>query len=204
MTKRIISLLLAALTAGSLVACTKGQKTTDEPDLPPEESAPALLTSVQGSPSSTSVSSPASDDQADPITLSEADMKLYQGSYDILHDRITDRGYAITSLTGTYVGMFTRDSSIQAMAHLSNGDPDAARAILRYLLSYHAVLGLKRGTHIVDEAPLQVLTRVGKAGSGTSPSANVSRASISSTCPTTVPASPSCPAPTASTAQSFI
>ncbi|MBQ9130054.1 MAG: hypothetical protein IJX59_04730 [Clostridia bacterium] len=35
MTKRIISLLLAALTAGSLVACTKGQKTTDEPDLPP-------------------------------------------------------------------------------------------------------------------------------------------------------------------------
>lgn len=151
MTKRIISLLLAALTAGSLIACTKGQKTTDAPDLPPEESAPALLTSGQGSPSSTSVSSPASNDQADSITLSEADMKLYQGSYDILYDRITDRGYAITSLTGTYVGMFTRDSSIQAMAHLSNGDPDAARAILRYLLSYHAVLGLKRGTHIVDE-----------------------------------------------------
>ena len=78
-------------------------------------------------------------------------MNLYQGSYDVLYNRITDRGYAITSLTGTYVGMFTRDSAIQAMAHIAKGDSDAARSILRYLLSYHAVLDLKRGTHIIDE-----------------------------------------------------
>ena len=78
-------------------------------------------------------------------------MSLYKGSYDILYNRITDRGYAITSLTGTYFGMFTRDSAIQAMAHLAYGDSDSARAILRYLLSYHTALGLKRGTHIIDE-----------------------------------------------------
>ena len=85
------------------------------------------------------------------ISLSEEDMALYEGSYGILKDRITDRGYAITSLTGTYVGMFTRDSSIQAMAHIANGESDKARAILRYLLSCHAHLGLQRGTHIIDE-----------------------------------------------------
>ena len=84
------------------------------------------------------------------VSLSEKDIELYKNSYDILYNRITDRGYAITSLTGTYVGMFTRDSAIQAMAHLAYGDSDSARAILRYLLSYHATLGLKRGTHIID------------------------------------------------------
>ncbi len=76
---------------------------------------------------------------------------MFNNSYDILHNRITDRGYAITSLTGTYVGMFTRDSAIQAMAHLEMGDKDSARAILNYLLSYHATLGLERATHIIDQ-----------------------------------------------------
>ena len=85
------------------------------------------------------------------VELTEADVDLFQNSYDILYNRITDRGYAITSLTGTYFGMFTRDSSIQAMAHVAYGDSDAARAILRYLLSCHAALGLTHGTHIIDE-----------------------------------------------------
>lgn len=84
------------------------------------------------------------------VVLSDEDIELYKNSYDILYNRITDRGYAITSLTGTYVGMFTRDSAIQAMAHLSYGDSVAARSILRYLLSYHSALGLKRATHIID------------------------------------------------------
>ena len=70
-------------------------------------------------------------------------MQLFQSSYDILFDRITSRGYAATSLTGTYFGMFTRDSSIQAMAHTVYGDYDAARSILCYLLSFHAYLGIK-------------------------------------------------------------
>ena len=58
---------------------------------------------------------------------------LHKNSYDILKNRITDRGYAVTSLTGLYVGMFPRDSSIQVMAHLSSGDTVSARKILRYL-----------------------------------------------------------------------
>ncbi|MBQ9468695.1 MAG: dockerin type I repeat-containing protein, partial [Clostridia bacterium] len=85
------------------------------------------------------------------VLLSQEDLALYRGSYNILSDRITDRGFAITSLNGAYIGMFTRDSSIQAMAHIANGDDGAARRILRYLLSYHAALDLKRGTHVIEE-----------------------------------------------------
>lgn len=152
--KRVLALLLALVTLGSLSSCVKDN--TSMSDAPaPSFSSPATedgtslpQTSGKESPSSPTLSK---EEEQEIITLLEEDMKLYQGSYDILYDRITDRGYAITSLTGTYVGMFTRDSSIQAMAHLSNGDSTAARAILRYLLSYHAVLGLQRGTHIVDE-----------------------------------------------------
>ena len=76
---------------------------------------------------------------------------LHKNSYDILKNRITDRGYAVTSLTGLYVGMFPRDSSIQVMAHLSSGDTVSARKILRYLLSYHTFLDLKHTAHIIEE-----------------------------------------------------
>lgn len=85
------------------------------------------------------------------IEYTKENIDLFEGSYDILLDRITDRGYAITSLTGTYFGMFTRDSAIQAMAHIAYGDLEAARSILRYMLSYHVELGLQRGTHIIEE-----------------------------------------------------
>ncbi len=90
-------------------------------------------------------------DGKEDVELSEETLELYKNSYEILYNRITERGYAITSLTGTYFGMFTRDSSIQAMAHLAYGDSDAARAILKYLLSYHGALGLERATHIINE-----------------------------------------------------
>ncbi len=75
---------------------------------------------------------------------------LHRNSHDTLYDRITERGYAITSLTGTYFGMFPRDSSIQAMAHIACGQSYAARKILRYLLSYHVALDLPRTTHILE------------------------------------------------------
>ncbi|MBQ9467619.1 MAG: hypothetical protein IJU52_01265 [Clostridia bacterium] len=78
-------------------------------------------------------------------------MDLYKGSYAVLSDRITGQGYAVTSLTGAYVGMFTRDSSIQAMAHIAHGDADAARKILKYLFSCHAALGARRAVHIIDD-----------------------------------------------------
>jgi len=93
----------------------------------------------------------AASEGSDKVVITEESAKLYKGSYDILYDRITDRGYAITSLTGTYFGMFTRDSAIQAMAHTAYGDYEAARSILRYMLSYHVELGLQRGTHIIEE-----------------------------------------------------
>lgn len=76
--------------------------------------------------------------------------QLHNNSYNILRDRITVRGYAITSLTGLYVGMFPRDSSIQAMAHIGHGDYHCARKILRYLLSYHSALELERTAHIIE------------------------------------------------------
>lgn len=76
---------------------------------------------------------------------------LHKNSYENLLNRITPRGYAVTSLTGLYVGMFPRDSSIQVMAHLAHKDNEAARRILRYILSYHAALDLDRTAHIIDE-----------------------------------------------------
>ena len=76
---------------------------------------------------------------------------LHKNSYENLLNRITPRGYAVTSLTGLYVGMFPRDSSIQVMSHLAHKDNEAARRILRYILSYHAALDLDRTAHIIDE-----------------------------------------------------
>lgn len=151
--KKIIAALLTFLMLFSVVACAKKTSTSAPPAGSPSASSPSG--SVDGSDSTPSPNSPTVDPTSNGedvlITLSEETKKLYENSYNILNNRITDRGYSITSLTGTYVGMFTRDSSIQAMAHLACGDSDAARAILRYLLSYHAALGLKRGTHIIDE-----------------------------------------------------
>lgn len=140
--KRLVSLLLSAVTVVSLASCGKSTKRPTPTPLPtPGVTVPVVTPTEEPTPDVPTL--PA-------ITLSEEDKKLFENSYNILLDRITDRGYAITSLTGTYVGMFTRDSAIQAMAHLAYGDPDAARAILKYLLSYHATLGLDHGTHIID------------------------------------------------------
>ena len=57
-------------------------------------------------------------------TLPEQAAALYNNSYRSLADRITDRGYAPTSLTGAYQGMFIRDTSIQIMAHTAYGETD--------------------------------------------------------------------------------
>lgn len=140
--KRIAAATLASMMLFSVTACSKNKGATTDNGYEDKSSVDF---------SSTPTADPTSGDVFWDFDLSEEDMKLYKGSYDILYNRITDRGYAITSLTGTYFGMFTRDSAIQTMAHLAYGDSDAARAILRYLLSYHTALDLKRGTHIIDE-----------------------------------------------------
>ncbi|MDO7882709.1 hypothetical protein [Antiquaquibacter soli] len=49
-----------------------------------------------------------------------------------LESRVDEWGYAPTSLSGAYSGMFTRDASIQAIAMLAIGRTDLARRILDY------------------------------------------------------------------------
>lgn len=50
------------------------------------------------------------------VGTSDAAKEMYKNTYANLTNRITNRGYAPTSLTGAYEGMFIRDSSIQVMA----------------------------------------------------------------------------------------
>ena len=85
------------------------------------------------------------------VGTSERSEELYDSTYESLRSRITDRGYAATSLTGTYEGMFIRDSSIQVMAHNRYGDYHLSRRILDYLLRYHITLGADAAVHIIPD-----------------------------------------------------
>lgn len=87
----------------------------------------------------------------DKIGLSSHSEKLYDQTYDNLESRISNRGYAATSLTGAYPGMFIRDSSIQVMAHTRYGDYYHARNILDYLLRYHQALQAESAVHIIPD-----------------------------------------------------
>lgn len=82
--------------------------------------------------------------------ISQETIDLFKNSYDSLTGRITERGYTPTSLTGTYVGMFPRDSSIQALMYTQFGDLENAKKILNFLLSYNQGLGLDYMGHILD------------------------------------------------------
>lgn len=62
--------------------------------------------------------------------------QILDGTYASLVDRVQPSGYAATSLTGTYDGMFERDASIQAMAMDATGDHARSRALLEYLIGY--------------------------------------------------------------------
>jgi hypothetical protein len=72
---------------------------------------------------------------------------LFASTYRSLADRVTARGYAPTSLTGYYGDMYTRDSSVNALALLLGGDDAGARAILRYIFRYSAASGAERMPH---------------------------------------------------------
>ena len=63
--------------------------------------------------------------------------ELYKTTYQSMIDRTTEEGYAQTSLTGAYEGMFCRDSAIQIMAHMAEGDYEQARLILDFITQYH-------------------------------------------------------------------
>ena len=90
------------------------------------------------------------EDSAGQAGLTQESVEVFKNSYDSLTSRITDRGYAATSLTGTYNGMFPRDSSIQAMMYTQFGDLDNAKKILNFLLTYNQGVGLDYMGHILD------------------------------------------------------
>lgn len=88
---------------------------------------------------------------ADHVGTSDAAIAMYKNTYANLTDRITDRGYAPTSVTGAYQGMFIRDSSIQVMAQNAYGDYQKSRKVLNFLLSYQQGMGAEYAKHIVPD-----------------------------------------------------
>ena len=73
------------------------------------------------------------------MTISEKGEAIYKKSYDSMTGRTDERGYAPTSIMpgSTYAGMFVRDSSIQLMSHIVNGDLDYAKKILNFMVGAH-------------------------------------------------------------------
>ncbi len=85
------------------------------------------------------------------VTLTEKGQSLYDTTYQTMLDRTHDNGYAQTSLTGAYTGMFVRDASIQVMAHIANGDYDYAASLLSYIIGFHRGTNKNFAVHIMDE-----------------------------------------------------
>ena len=85
------------------------------------------------------------------VKLSDKGNSLYAATYQTMLDRLYENGYAQTSLTGAYNGMFVRDASIQVMSHIAQGDMDAAKSILQYMAAYHKAIGAEHAIHIMDE-----------------------------------------------------
>ena len=67
--------------------------------------------------------------------------------------RIEEDGYAATSLTGAYPGMYCRDTSIQIMAHTVQGDYDYAKKLIGYILKYHKERGCNYLLHVMYNDP---------------------------------------------------
>ena len=75
---------------------------------------------------------------------------LFQNTYRSMIDRTKESGYAQTSITGTYPGMFGRDSSIQIMAHVLAGDYDHAAKIMNFMFDYHKKKGYGYVLHVMN------------------------------------------------------
>ena len=110
---RLPALLLSLLLL--LPACTK-----ETPPSPPADTDP---TETKEEP-----------EMKNYVKLTEKGQSLYDATYQTMLDRTHDNGYAQTSLTGAYSGMFVRDASIQVMAHIANGDYAAAELVIREML----------------------------------------------------------------------
>ena len=84
--------------------------------------------------------------------VSEKNQALFQATYQSLLDRTHENGYASTSITGAYPGMFVRDTSIQIMSHVACGDFDQALNILEYTLSYHEIYDYDYALHVMADS----------------------------------------------------
>ena len=86
-------------------------------------------------------------------TYSVKGEELFAATYESMVTRTAADGYARTSLTGAYPGMYCRDSSIQIMAHVQNKDFDLARKILTYLTNYHRNNNHSYVIHVIGDTP---------------------------------------------------
>ena len=140
---RLWSLMLVmAMLLGCFAACTPAEE--------PVENDPAD-TDPTDPGSDPSQDDPQEDEMDNYVKLSEKGQKLYEATYQTMIDRLHENGYAQTSLTGAYYGMFIRDASIQAMAHIAEGDMDEAMSILNFMASYHKATGAQYAYHIMQE-----------------------------------------------------
>ncbi|MBQ8533827.1 MAG: endonuclease/exonuclease/phosphatase family protein [Clostridia bacterium] len=81
---------------------------------------------------------------------------LYDVTYATMIDRITEYGYAPTSITGAYNGMFPRDSAYQMLAHIADDDAEAAKALIEYLIAFHKQSGQEHIIHIMNDISADV------------------------------------------------
>ena len=78
-------------------------------------------------------------------------ISLYNKTYQSMIDRTHEDGYADTSITGHYNGMFCRDTSIQVMCHIAHGDFEIARRLMQYVVNYHRDNGYEFAIHVIFE-----------------------------------------------------
>ncbi|MBR3844903.1 MAG: hypothetical protein IKM39_05285, partial [Clostridia bacterium] len=83
--------------------------------------------------------------------MTEKSKSLYQRTYQSMIDRTHEDGYADTSITGHYQGMFCRDTSIQIMCHIAHGDYDRAKLLMTYILDYHVNNNYDFAIHVIYE-----------------------------------------------------
>ncbi|GAA2239595.1 hypothetical protein GCM10010401_10120 [Rarobacter faecitabidus] len=88
--------------------------------------------------------SPSGEHLADDRGLGARLSDIVAGTYESVAGRLQPSGYAATSLTGEYEGMYARDASIQSLAMLKAGQTDASRSILKYLIDYGTAKNLER------------------------------------------------------------
>ena len=87
--------------------------------------------------------------------MTQKGKQLYQATYDSMAGRVEEDGYANTSLTGAYGGMFCRDTAVHALCHTRLGDFELACKLLKYTFDYHKQHGFSYVIHVMDKSHRQ-------------------------------------------------